>query len=55
MEQGGHAGQDEAEQGSPVCSGNGEVATTGGAEEFIGAGGSRVDPSGGDELLRRGG
>jgi hypothetical protein len=45
--------QDEAEQGSPVCSGDGEAATAGGAEEFVGVDGSPVDPGGDDELLRQ--
>jgi hypothetical protein len=38
MEQGGRAGQDGMERGSPVCSDDGEVATGGGAEEVIGVG-----------------
>jgi hypothetical protein len=35
---GGCAGQDFVDRGLPICSGDGEAATGGGAEEFIGVG-----------------
>jgi hypothetical protein len=38
MEQGGHAGQDGAERGSPIRSGDGEVAMGGCVEEVVGVG-----------------
>jgi hypothetical protein len=52
MEQGGHVGQDEAERGSPMFSGNCEATTDCSAEEVIGEGWAPVTGDIHGELLQ---
>jgi hypothetical protein len=51
---GGCTGQARADWGLPECSGNSEVATVGGAKDFVDGSDSPMDPRGGNEPLRWG-
>jgi hypothetical protein len=51
---GGCVDQAHGDRGLPECSSDGEVASDGGAKDFIDVGGSPVDPSDGNELLCQG-